>query len=293
MNQIRIGTCIPGPVAEEWMPHLVKAGFETISINNHMSLEGIDMVEQSKKLKDLLAGTGAEITTFGYYCNAVELDEHRKTMEFVLDHAHLYGAKVVSTFAGAYEGKSVNDSIKKFGEVYRELAKRAEDNGLRIAFENCPMGGTWDRLTCNLAINPRAWEMMFNEVPSAAVGLEWEPAHQLIQLINPIPQLRKWVKKVYHVHGKDTSVDRAAIAEYGVLCNTDWYAPERTVGFGDTDWRDVLSILHMGGYDGDICVEGYHDPVYSGKWEMVGQLHALKYLKWCRGDEFIPNPWEN
>ena len=23
-----------------------------------------------------------------------------------------------------------------------------------------------------------------------------------------------------------------------------------------------------------------------------GQLHALQYLKWCRGGEFTPNPWD-
>ncbi len=39
----------------------------------------------------------------------------------------------------------------------------------------------------------------------------------------------------------------------------------------------------------DICIEGYHDPVYYGELEMTGQLHALNYLKWCRGGDFTPN----
>ena len=33
-----------------------------------------------------------------------------------------------------------------------------------------------------------------------------------------------------------------------------------------------------------------HDPVYRGELEMTGQLHALRYLKWCRGGDFAPNP---
>lgn len=291
MKQIKIGTCIPGNKATTWLPPLVKAGFETVAINNHMSLYGIKLEEHSKLVLGMLEGTGVEVSTLGYYCNAVQNEDHKKTLEYVIDCAKLYGAKTVATFGGGLEGKSVDESMSKFGEVFRELSKRAEDNGVRIAIENCPMGGTWDNLTCNLAINPRAWEMMFNEVDSPALGLEWEPAHQMIQLIDPLPQLRKWVGKVYHVHGKDASVDWAAVKEYGVLCNTDRYAPERLVGFGDTDWRDVISILHYGGYEGDICVEGYHDPVYSGEWEMTGQLHALNYLKWCRGGEFTTNPW--
>lgn len=67
-----------------------------------------------------------------------------------------------------------------------------------------------------------------------------------------------------------------------------WY---RMPGFGDTNWRDIISILRSNGYEDDICIEGYHDPVYSGELEMTGQLHALNYLKWCRGGEFTPTPW--
>ena len=291
MKQIRIGTCIPGPFAEQWLPHLVKAGFETAAINNHMDMYGIKMEEQAPKLLKLLEGTGVEITTFGYYCNALQNEDHKKTLEYAIDNAHLYGATTVSTFAGALEGQSVDASMKKFGEVFRELAKRAEDKGVRIAIENCPMGGTWERATCNIGINPKAWEVMFNEVPSDVLGLEWEPAHQMIQLIDPIAQLHKWAKKVYHVHGKDATVNHARIAECGVLCDTDEYAPERTPGFGDSNWRDIIYILHDNGYCGDICVEGYHDPIYKDHWEMTAQKHALNYLKWCRGGDFIETPW--
>ncbi len=292
-QQIRIGTCVPGDRAEEWLPALADAGFETASINFHMEYHGVDIAEQGPRLKALAEEKGVEITTLGYYCNAVQFDEHRRNLEKAIDCAPLYGAKVVSTFAGAYEYRPVPESYAKFGEVFRDLARRAEDRGLRLAIENCPMGGTWDRPTCNIGFNPRAWEAMFNEVPSDALGLEWEPAHQLIQLIDPIAQLRKWVRKVYHLHGKDASVDRRAVEDYGVLCSTDWYAPERTPGFGDTNWTDVFSILHLGGYTGDICVEGYHDPFYRGTWEMTAQKHALAYLKWCRGGDFTPNPWKD
>lgn len=290
--QIRIGTCIPGHLAESWAPSLMDLGFETMSINFHMEYHGVDVAEQGPRMKAFAEERGVEITTLGYYCNALEHEDHLRNLEKAIDCAHLYGAKTVSTFAGALEGQPIDAAFTRFGEVYRELAKRAEDRGVRLAIENCPMSGCWQRATCNIAINPRAWEAMFNEVTSDAVGLEWEPAHQLIQLIDPIAELRKWVKKVYHVHGKDASVDWAYVRENGVLCDTDCYAPERTPGFGDTNWRDVFSILHLGGYAGDICVEGYHDPVYRGEWETTAQKHALSYLKWCRGGDYIPNVWD-
>lgn len=30
ISQIRIGTCLPGPMAEVWGPHMADAGFETL-----------------------------------------------------------------------------------------------------------------------------------------------------------------------------------------------------------------------------------------------------------------------
>jgi len=59
-----------------------------------------------------------------------------------------------------------------------------------------------------------AWEMMFEEVPDKNVGLELEPGHQSIQLIDPVAQLREWAPtgRILHMHGKDCTVDRTAVA---------------------------------------------------------------------------------
>ncbi|MGI6173692.1 MAG: sugar phosphate isomerase/epimerase family protein [Christensenellales bacterium] len=291
MKQILIGTCIPGNYAAQWLPSMVEAGFECFSINFHMGFHDIDPKENAKQVKDILAESGKTVSTLGCYTNPLMYEEHVRELERAIDSASLYGAKNVSTFAGAIEGKSVEYAMPRFKEVFTELCKRAEDKGVRICIENCPMDGYWNYCTCNIGINPKAWEMMFDAVPSDALGLEWEPAHQMIQLIDPIPQLRKWAKKVYHMHGKDATVDWHAVSEYGAFNPVNDFAPQRTPGFGDTDWRIIFSILRANGFEGDVCVEGYHDPVYSGELEMTGQLHALKYLNWCRGGDYTPNPW--
>ena len=84
------------------------------------------------------------------------------------------------------------DSLPRFKEVWGELARRAADKGVRIAFENCAMDGNWATGDWNIAHNPDAWELMFNELPDDNLGLEWEPCHQLVYLIDPLPQIRKW-----------------------------------------------------------------------------------------------------
>ena len=203
---------------------------------------------------------------------------------------HLLGTDLVCTFAGALEGESAEAAMPVYKEVFTELGKYAADRGVRIAFENCYMGGYWQRETCNIAHSPRCWDMMFNEVPLDNIGLEWEPAHALKQLIDPIAQLRKYVPKVFSVHGKDTTVDWDGIRHEGLFSGKN-FVPDRFPGFGDTNWRDVFYILHLAGYTGDVVIEGYHDNCYNKDWEMTGQMHALNYLKWARGGDYIPTPW--
>ncbi|MBR2262829.1 MAG: sugar phosphate isomerase/epimerase [Firmicutes bacterium] len=180
MKQIRIGTCIPGTQAEAWLPHMIQAGFECAAINFHMSLEGTDLKEHAARIKDLLDGTDVYVSTLGYYCNPLMYEEHKETLKQVIQAAPFYGAANVGTFAGAFEGEPVEAALPKFKEVFSELAAVAEDNGVKLVIENCPMGGTWRHTTCNIGFNPKAWEQMFDLVPSEALGLEWEPGHQQI-----------------------------------------------------------------------------------------------------------------
>jgi sugar phosphate isomerase/epimerase len=151
------------------------------------------------------------------------------------------------------------------------------------------MGGDWNRGDWNIAHNPTAWEMMFDAIPSDNVGLQWEPCHQMVSLIDPMPQLRKWLPKIFHVHGKDATIHWDVVREYGVH-GPKTFAWHRHPGFGDSNWTDIISELRRAGFEGSIDIEGWHDPVYKGELEMTGQVHALNYLKQCRGGSFVPNP---
>ncbi len=153
---------------------------------------------------------------------------------------------------------------------------------MRIGIENAHMYGNWYNATCNIGFCPRAWEIMFNEVQSRCLGLEWEPSHQAEQLIDPLKQLGEWMPKIFHVHGKDAHVDYGHIKKYGAWFGES-YCVHRFPGMGDTDWEKIINILEHEGYEGDITVEGYHDPVYCGDKEADGQRMALVYLRECCG----------
>lgn len=289
MNQIHIGTCLPGTDAIRWIRGMKNEGFERFTLNFHMSYNGVVLEDLAVKVKEELDGTDIKIAAIGAYRNPLMFENHVEDLKKAIDAAHLFGTNVVSTFAGGLEGRPVEEAMPVFKKVFGELVSYAEDRGVRIAIENCPMGGTWEKATCNIGYSPRAWEMMFNEVNSDSLGLEWEPAHAMSQLIDPVAELKQWVGKIVHVHGKDASIDWDGIRHEGIMCGKN-FMPNRTPGFGDTNWRDVFTILRHAGYEGDVCIEGFHDYVYGGDWELTSQLHALKYLKWARGGDFVPNP---
>ncbi|HRF60213.1 MAG TPA: sugar phosphate isomerase/epimerase [Fimbriimonadaceae bacterium] len=287
-QDIRIGTLAGFGSGVDYLRQILPHGFESLELTLWQYVGDIDLPEFARQAKDVL-GDQAIISSLGIYGNPLQDEKTAADWEVVIRACKHFDAKVVCGFAGALEDRPVDQSMPKFKEVFGRLAKVAADEGVKIAFENCDMGGTWEAPKWNIAHAPRAWEMMFNEVPGDTLGLEWEPCHQMVSFIEPIAQLRKWVGRVHHVHGKDATVCRDVVAEQGIRSGLP-VVYHRTPGFGDTNWTDIITILRQAGFQGAIDIEGWHDPVYRADLEMTGQVHALHYLKACRGGAYVANP---
>jgi sugar phosphate isomerase/epimerase len=288
-QDIRIGTLAPMDKGVSYLKQILPHGFESFELTLGKYIGEVDLAKTAQEVNELLNDSDSIISSVGIYGNPLQDEQTATDFETLIKSAKLFGCNIVCGFAGALEDRPVDESMPKFKEVFGHLAKVAEDEGVKIAFENCDMLGTWERPRWNIAHSPRAWEMMFNEVPSEALGLEWEPCHQMNSLVDPIPQLRKWVNKVYHVHGKDATIAWDVLESEGLRSGKRWVW-HRTPGFGDTNWADIITILRMNNFVGSIDIEGWHDPVYNGDLEMTGQVHALQYLQSCRGSDYIPNP---
>ena len=293
-DTIRIGTLVSaGAKSADYIRQILPHGFESFSITFWQTLGDVDLDKLAREVNEVLAGSNAVISSLGIFGNPLadrpKDEETRDGWKRLIDAAPLFKCDIVTGFAGRLVDKPIDESVPRFKEVFGPLAAQAQDKGVRLAFENCEMGGDWRRGDWNMAQNPAAWELMFNALPNENLGLQWEPAHQLTQLIDPLPQLRKWVKKIFHLHGKDATVLWDVIREFGVG-GARPYVFHRTPGFGDTNWADIISELRRGGFKGSIDIEGWHDPVYREELEMTGQVHGLNYLKQCRGGAFVPNP---
>jgi len=295
-EDIRIGTLVPAhDRTAEVIRQLLLHGFETFQISFGRSVGDVSLAGLADAVRQQLDAhpipthdLPRRVSSVGVYGNPLTSPETVHDWERLIDAAGQFGCDIVSGFAGRVPGRPVPESLGRFGEVFRPLAKRAEDCGVRLAFENCEKRGTWDSGDGNIAHSPRAWDAMFAEVESPALGLEWEPCHQIVSFIDPLPQLRRYASRIWHIHGKDATVLWDVVREQGIRGGVQ-YVHHRTPGFGDTNWTDLISTLRLCGWRGSIDIEGFHDPVYRDALETTGQVAALDHLKRCRGGTFVPN----
>lgn len=291
MHRIRIGTLVSMNDPEKGLRQLgtfLKHGFESFGLTFWQTTGGADLARMAGRVRALLDPMEVPVSCLSVFGNPLSGHganaDTRASWERCIDGAAAFGCNLVTGFTGRIVDKPIPESLPAFKAVFGELTRRAADRGVRIAFENCPMGGDWKKGDWNIAHNPDAWRLMFDAVPAANMGLEWEPCHQMTQLIDPIPQLRAWAPKVFHVHGKDATVAWDVVRSSGVGGSQE-YVWHRTPGYGDTKWSDVVTILLRAGYTGTIDIEGWHDPVFRDDLELSGQVRGLRYLKEERGGD--------
>ncbi|GHU77680.1 sugar phosphate isomerase [Clostridia bacterium] len=289
MFPIRIGTLIPAEHARSMLPDLNAMGFECYELNYPIQYSPAGLLAELPRLRD--ACEGRPVSAFACYGNTLTDSRVRLNLEALIDAAHDAGVSTVALFAGALPNTSIPDMMPECARLITPLAKRAADNGVKLALEGCAMGTTWHHGGGeNLAYCPDAWDILFNTVNNDSLGLEWEPCHATEKLMDPIAQLRRYARRVYHVHCKDGTIAWDVIREHG-LDSPHEFMWNRTPGFGDTNWNDVFTILMQHGYEGFADIEGYHDPVHFDDLEFSGQQRALDYLKDCRGGQtFVHGP---
>lgn len=285
LRQPMIGTLVKGDdQPEQAIRKLAAQGFESFSIMYWGKVSG-DIAATASAVCKTAGETGAIVSSISVYGNPLSGDEAgtatQASIETLVENAPGFGCSLVSCFAGRVPGTAVPASIEAWKALFGPLVDHAEARGVRLAFENCRMGDTWKTGKWNIAINPDAWQLMFDALPSKFLGLEWEPCHQVEALADPLVQLKDWLPRIFHVHGKDARVDRDLLAARGLYGKTRWHQ-SCLPGNGDTDWYSLFKCLSDGGYAGTVDVEGWNDADWAGERELAGQLRALAYLKECR-----------
>jgi sugar phosphate isomerase/epimerase len=244
----------------------------------HIDVEGISQA-QADDIRALCEKHGVAISALGYYSNQLSADEEeaRRSQEHlkkVIDAAPLLGLSNVNSFIGAHTKLPLDDNLKRFAEVWPDLIRYAEDRGIKIGIENCPMlfPNTWP-FGMNLARTPAIWRRMFEIIPSPNFGLNIDPSHLVMQLIDPIAPIKEFGPRIFHAHAKDMRIDRDRLQDIGSLDLPLGRATAKLPGLGDVNWGKWVGALADAHYNGAICVE-VEDEAYTETLE--GRQRSLR-----------------
>ena len=174
--------------------------------------------------------------------------------------------------------KTVEENLELVKEVWPPIIKLAEECGVKVAIENCPMlfgpdqwpGGQ------NLMTTPSIWKKVFDILPSDNLGINYDPSHFVWQMIDYIKPIYEFKDKIFHVHFKDIKLYRDKLDQVGVMAYPLEYMSPKIPGYGDVDWGKYVSALTDIGYDGYTCIE-VEDKYFEGSKEKV--IDSLKLSK--------------
>lgn len=280
----------PMPFAE-LIPAMAKHGFDSVEINvgpgyrpiagaafpGHLDLAAI-VRDGGGEVKELVARHGITISSLAPMINLLTADLTRRAERIevfrqAIDACVALDVDTIVTFAGSSFGmhfsglpgvgdghpsNRIGENLEIFREVYGPMADYAESRGVRIAFETAGRGGGEG----NVAHSPALWDLMFEAVPSKAIGLSFDPSHLIWLHIPDVPGvIRRYGERIYHFDGKDTEILRDRLAREGILGHGWWRY--RLPGAGDLDWRGIGAALRDIGYDGAIDIEN-EDPLSIG-----------------------------
>jgi len=281
-----------------------EAGFEVVELmcwpkgkaeRRYAGVTHVDVAnfgaKEATEVKETMAEAGVAISALGYYPNPLSPDkeEARVAIDHIkrlIEAAALLELGQANTFIGRDWSKSVDVNWPGFLEIWPPLIAFAEEHGVRIGIENCPMFFSSDEWPGgkNLATTPAIWRRMFEAIPSSSFGLNFDPSHLVWQQIDYIKPLWEFADRIFHVHAKDCRVDKRRLDEVGIMANPLEFHTPKLPGLGEVGWGRFLSVLSDVGYDGPVCIEA-EDRVYEGSLESRKQAlrQSGRYLR-----QFLP-----
>lgn len=196
----------------------------------------------------------------------------------------------VGTFVGynhelGNQADGFQRNLEEYQRVFEPIIRYAEDLGVTILYENCPMEGwrsanytyTYNNLPGVLA----ARKLMYTLIDSPAHGEIYDPSHDVWQHTDPVAVIRQSdLSRIHRVHVKATRrLNSPAQVEWGGMypmqavdshlaeragVSTPQHAWDRhhyeamLPGFGGSDsmdWRDFVDVLREKGFTGPFEIE--------------------------------------
>ena len=239
--------------------------------------------EKVAYIKAYCAKKNVEISSLAFYPNTMDGNLEKREaavahLKKVICASARLGVNMVTTFIGRDQTKSVEENLELVKEIWPPIVALAEEKGVKIAIENCPMLFGRDQWPGgqNLMTTPAIWRKVFEILPSPNLGINYDPSHFVWQMIDYIRPLYEFKDKIFHVHYKDIKLYPDKLREVGIMAYPLDFMSPKLPGLGDVDWGKYVSALTDIGYDGYTCIE-VEDRAFEGSREKV--LDSLRLSK--------------
>jgi sugar phosphate isomerase/epimerase len=238
-------------------------------------------------IKKYCRDKNVKISSLAYYPNPLESNIEKRNatiehLEKVINASAQLDVNMVTTFIGRDQHKTIEENLMLFEEIWPNIIKLAEEKGVKIAIENCPMLFSEDQWPGgqNLATTPAIWRKLFEIIPSKNFGINYDPSHFVWQMMDYIAPIYEFKDRIFHIHFKDIKVYNEKLNNVGTMAYPLEYMAPKLPGLGDVDWGSYVSALTDIGYDGYACVE-VEDRAFEGTREkVIDSLElSLRYLK--------------
>lgn len=239
--------------------------------------------EYADYVKNYIEAKGMHISALAFYPNTMDPDLTKRSaaiehLKAVIGAASKLGVGVVTTFIGKDQHKTIDENIELFREIWPGLIKLAEDKGVKIAIENCPMLFGRDQWPGgqNLMCTPAIYRRLFEIIPSKSFGLNFDPSHYVWQGMDYIKTIYEFKDRIFHIHFKDIKLYPEKLNDCGVLAYPLDYMSPKIPGLGDVDWSAFVSALNDIRFNGCAVIE-VEDKAFEGSKEDI--LNSIRLSK--------------
>jgi len=241
----------------------------------------------ARHIVDYAAEKNVVISSLAYYPNTMDgnLEKRAAAVEHIkklIRASAKLGVNMVTTFIGRDQTKTVEENLELVKEIWPPIIALAEEQGVRIAIENCPMLFGADQWPGgqNLMTTPAIWRKVFEILPSGNLGINYDPSHFVWQMIDYIKPIYEFKDKIFHVHYKDIKLYPDRLQEVGIMGYPLDFMSPKLPGLGDVDWGRYVSALTDIRYSGCTCIE-VEDKAFEGSVEDVKKsvLLSARYLR--------------
>ena len=216
---------------------------------------------QAKDIRGEIESKGLAISGLGFYPNPLHPDPAVRDpaiahIKLVIEACRKMGVPFMNTFMGGDSKKNIDENWDEALRVWSDIVKHAQDNGVKVTIENCPMIFSNDEWPGgnNIAWSPYIWRRII-EKWGGTVGLNYDPSHLVWLMIDQGRFIREFGAHILHFQAKDVQIDRDGLYERGSMsAGIGWQIP-RLPGLGDANWAEIFSNLYRVGYDGDCIIE--------------------------------------